>query len=232
MQPERRAVVFDLDDTLYPYRRFKVSGFLAVARQLHADHGLDVRLGFAALLRASRGPDRGREVQACLSQYDLPADRLHELLDAFRHHAPRLRLPRAASRVLATLRGSGFRLGVLTNGQPSIQQRKVAALGLHDHVDTVVYAAAHGRGTGKPDPDTFAEVARRLDVPAARIVFVGDDEVCDVAGATGAGMRAVRCTAWTRRSDPTAAPVIVHHLAQVPGVAHQLLEEAPNRHAA
>ena len=45
MPPERRAVVFDLDDTIYPYRRFKLSGFAEVARHLERTCALDARLG-------------------------------------------------------------------------------------------------------------------------------------------------------------------------------------------
>jgi hypothetical protein len=40
-----------------------------------------------------------------------------------------------------------WRLGVLTNGVPAIQARKVAALGLGAVVE-VVFASAHGTGAG------------------------------------------------------------------------------------
>ncbi len=232
MPPESRAVVFDLDDTLYPYRRFTLSGFLAVARHLEDTCGLDARLALAALLGARRGPDRGREIQACLVQHDLGADRLSELVDLLRHHEPRLRLPRASVRALTALRRDGWRVGVLTNGQPTIQRRKVVALGLTPLVDVVVYATAHGRGLGKPDPEPFAEIARRLGAPARRTVFVGDDEHCDIGGAVRAGMHPVRCAAWTRPIHSTAARAVVHQLTEVPAIARTLLEEASNRHAA
>jgi putative hydrolase of the HAD superfamily len=232
MQHDRRAVVFDLDDTLYPYRRFTVSGFLAVARHLEATCGLDVRLGFAALVRASRGVDRGREIQACLAQHDLDAGLASELTDVLRHHTPRLRLPATSRRTLVTLRRDGWRIGVLTNGQPTIQQRKIEALALADHVDAVLYAAAWGSGVGKPEAEPFAAVARALDVPARRVVFVGDDEQRDIAGAVRAGMVAVRCAVWIRPAEFTAAAVTVDRLSHVPVIARTLLEEASNPHAA
>ncbi len=232
MPPERRAVIFDLDDTIYPYRRFKLSGFAEVARHLERTCALDVRLGFSALVGAARGIDRGREIQACLAQHDLPIALTSELIQLFRHHQPRLRLPRSAAHTLATLRDDGWRIGVLTNGQPSIQRRKVDALGLTPYVDAIVYASACGRGVGKPEPDAFAEIARQVRVPARHTVFVGDDERCDVQGAIDAGMRAVRCRVWTRAADSTAAAAAIDRLTQIPTVARALLEEAPNRHAA
>ncbi len=232
MPHDRRAVVFDLDDTLYPYRRFKTSGFVAVAAHLQETCGLDARLGFAALHGASRGAWRGRELQACLAQHDLSPALLPELVDVFRHHAPRLRLPAVVSRTLSLLRADGWRLGVLTNGQASIQARKVAALDLERLVDTIVYATTTGSGLGKPDPAPFAEIARRLHVPAARIVCVGNDERCDVEGARLAGMQTIRCDAWVDNPASTVAGARVDRMGDVPAIALALLKEASNCHAA
>jgi putative hydrolase of the HAD superfamily len=232
MRRDTRAVIFDLDDTLYPYRRFKLSGFLAVARHLCDRAGLDVRLGFTALAHASRGSQRGTELQACLAQHDLPAEWVSELVDVLRYHEPRLTLPLVSRRTLRTLREDGWRLGILTNGPRSIQAAKVAALGLAPLVDVVGYASAIGTGRGKPDPDAFAWIARELSVAAGRAVFVGNDEQCDISGAAGAGMLPVRCAVWASSSDPTSARAVVHRLSQVPAVASSLIKEASNRHAA
>ncbi len=232
MRRDARAVIFDLDDTLYPYRRFKLSGFLAVARHLSERAGLDSRLGFAAMTAASRGPSRGQELQACLAQHDLPAEWLPELIDILRHHEPRLTLPRVSRRVLQSLREHGWRLGVLTNGPRSIQAAKVAALGLAPFVDVIGYASAVGSGGGKPDADAFAWIARRLSVPAGRVIHVGDDERCDVRGAVAAGMVPVRCAVWTPLAGITAARAVVDRLSALPVIASSLIEEASNRHAA
>jgi putative hydrolase of the HAD superfamily len=157
---------------------------------------------------------------------------LPDLVDVLRYHQPRLTLPPASRRVLRVLREDGWRLGVLTNGPRSIQAAKVAALGLAPLVDVVGYASAIGTGRGKPDPETFAWMARELSVTASRAVFVGDDERCDISGAAAAGMIPIRCVAWTPSSALTAARAVVDRLAQVPVAALSLLEEASNRHAA
>lgn len=234
MRRDSRGVVFDLDDTLYPYRRFKMSGFLAVATHLHARAGLDLRLGFAAMAGASRGRQRGEELQACLAQHDLPAAWLPELLDVFRYHAPRLRLPSTSRRTLRTLRAEGWRLGVLTNGSPSIQTSKMTALGIAPFVDVITCATTVGRGEGKPDPDAFAHIARQLSVPASRVVFVGDDVRCDIDGARAAGMLPVHCRAWTGgEAEPArSALAITNRLTDMPAIATSLIEEASKSHAA
>jgi putative hydrolase of the HAD superfamily len=186
----------------------------------------------AALLRSSRGPDRNREIQACLELFALPSDLLDELLVVVRDHTPRLVLSVHAASALNFLRRSGWRIGILTNGEAEVQERKIDALGLWSAVDTVVYATTCGTGNGKPDPVPFRDVARQLDVEPHRAVFVGNDEVCDVAGAIGAGMHAVLCSVWVRPSASTRARRIVNHLSEVPAAAQALLKGGSSSHAA
>jgi putative hydrolase of the HAD superfamily len=232
MSPDSRAVVFDLDDTLYPYRRFVESGLAAVAAHLEHAHGVNGNWVFNWLLQASRGADRGHELQACLAVLRLSPGLLPVLLRILRAHTPSLQLPHASARALEALRSDGWRLGVLTNGAPSVQARKVEALGVARRVDAVVYAAEHGSGAGKPETAPFAEVARRLGVPPARIVFVGDDARADVEGARNAGMRAIHCAVWTAPSPDAAPGAVLRRLSRVPDVARALLAETPNCHAA
>jgi putative hydrolase of the HAD superfamily len=231
--PERRAVLFDLDDTLYPYRRFRMSGFVAVADWLTDRYGADRRATLRILARAARGPARGQEVQVALAALQLPASLTSPLVSLVLEHEPRLRLPAPSLAVLRTLRRDGWRLGIVTNGAPAVQARKVAALGLDRHVNTIVYAAEWGSGRGKPDPEPFLEAAERLRVAPAHAVVVGDSDECDVAGATGAGMRAVKCTAWIdRRAVVRRSVPVAHRLSLVPGLARTLLTEVARRHVA
>jgi putative hydrolase of the HAD superfamily len=84
---------------------------------------------------------------------------------------------------------------VVTNGLREVQARKVAALNLEGLVDAVVYAHDYGSGAGKPDREPFLEALGRLDVPADKTVFVGDDDYCDIFGASRVGMHTVLAAA-------------------------------------
>jgi len=46
-------------------------------------------------------------------------------------------------------------------------------------------------GYSKPDPRAFLVAAARFDVPASRMIHIGDDWDCDVVGATGVGAIAI-----------------------------------------
>jgi putative hydrolase of the HAD superfamily len=214
--------VFDLDDTLYPYRQFVLSGFAAVAAYLERHHGIPSSRALETL-KAARRRRPGRELQKLCETFDLPASYVPALVALIRSHRPSLRLPTRSALVLRSLRRH-WRLGVLTNGIPSVQVRKVAALGLDRLVDAVVCAVDCGDGRGKPASDGFVEILVRLGTAPDRAVFVGDDPCADVAGATRIGMKTIHVV---RGRAPHAAPVppdaAVASLAEVPTLAAVLV---------
>ncbi len=61
-----------------------------------------------------------------------------------------------------SLRASGFKVGVVTNGPPS-QWAKFEAAGIANEFDAVCISAVVG--SWKPDMEIFAEAARICDVP-------------------------------------------------------------------
>jgi len=217
------AVVFDLDDTLYPELRFSLSGYAAVATAVAAETGMPGNVLYRFLVRRYRTHGREGLLQALCAAFALPRHEVPRLVEIIRTHRPRLRLPRPSREVLGTLRARGHRLGILTNGLPSTQRGKVRALGIEDLVDVVIYAAEHAP-EGKPAPVCFATVLARLDVAAGRAAFVGDHPEKDIAGAAAAGLRPI----WLpgRRLDPAppAAEAVAQSLADVPALVGRLLE--------
>jgi putative hydrolase of the HAD superfamily len=222
MPRSERAVIFDLDDTLYPLERFVLSGFDAVASHLHALFGVDRLQAWTTMLQAFHNGGRGRELQICLATCGLPEAMAPSLVNVIRRHRPALALPDPARQMLLSL-AAGWRIGVVTNGIPEIQARKVAALGLADRVDTIVYADAVG--AGKPDPAPFLEASRRLKVGVNRTVFVGNDPVRDVFGAWRVGMRTIHVAGHGSAAGQAAlvADARVRSLSEVPHVAARLV---------
>ena len=109
---------------------------------------------------------------------------------------------------------------MLTNGEPHIQRRKVAALGIGDLVDDVLFAAECGDGTGKPAPSAFRAALDRLNVEAARAVFVGDDPRTDIEGAAAVGMKTIHVMSYFGEDERCGAPscrIHVRRLDLIPG---------------
>jgi len=80
-------------------------------------------------------------------------------------------------------------LGAVTNGNADLQ-----AIGLSHHFTVAI--AAHQFGRAKPDPDIFLAACEALGVAPQEAVYVGDDVLLDVQGAQQAGLRAV----WLNRT--------------------------------
>jgi putative hydrolase of the HAD superfamily len=222
--PEPTAVLFDLDDTLYPERRFALSGYAAIADRLATETGIPSGVLFRFLVHRFR--ERGREglLQALCAAYALPAGEVPRLVEIIRSHPPRLRLPRLATDVLRALRAQGHRLAVLTNGLPSVQRAKVAALGVGPLVDAVVFAQEHAPD-GKPARVCFAAALGRLGVAPTHAVFVGDHPDKDIAGAAAAGLRPIWLAGRGSGPAPPAATAVAATLTEVPGLVARLLEE-------
>lgn len=217
-----RAIIFDLDDTLYPREQYVQSGLSAVARHVAAER----RCGFEHAQRVLSGAHRespGREFQALSARLGLPASHIDIWVAVFRAHTPVLALADDARHTLRQLRQEGFALAILTNGLPSVQAHKIAALGLEAHVDHVVYAEEHAPA-GKPHASAFGDVLRRLGATAAECVMVGDDVRCDIEGARAAGLRAIRLDRYRdTRAAACAADAVAAGLDEIPRLAASLL---------
>jgi putative hydrolase of the HAD superfamily len=231
VRPER-ALIFDLDDTLYNERRFALSGYAVVAAHVEATTGLPRRLVFRHLRDCLKRGDRPIAFQTVCDRFGIAETVLARWRQVFRTHEPRLRLPRATQQMLRSVRRE-WRVGILTNGLPEVQRRKVAALGLDSLVDRIVYAAEHG-GIGKPRPEPFLAAARALRVIPERSVFVGNDPWMDVWGASQVGMHAV----WLDRMllepvirvvMPASPRAVIRQISEVPAVAERLVDRECHR---
>jgi putative hydrolase of the HAD superfamily len=230
MLPER-AILFDLDDTLHPLRLFVRSGFAAVAAHLERRHGVDGQAALKTLAGEAVGANRGRELQTLVTMLRLPPSIMPDLVQIMRDHTPDIQLPEDSRRALELLRPD-WRLGIVTNGIPAMQRRKIAALGLDDLVDAVIYAEEHGAGGGKPEREPFIAAVHLLGVQVERTVFVGDDEWCDLVGATRVGMRTVFFGSPRHARPSFHADAIAHTLLDVPALADSLVPAERCQHVA
>jgi putative hydrolase of the HAD superfamily len=216
-----RGIVLDLDDTLYPRERFVLSGFAAVARHAAAAHGVAADVAYALLVRARAGAGRGHELQALCRRFDLPPSLVPALVDVYRRHMPSLWLNHGVADALHALRASGWGLAVLTHGLPSVQFRKVAALGVALLVDEVVYADEHAAGG---QAAAFQAAFDALELRAEQCVFVGGDPDAALRGARHAGMLAIRVARPGITTPADDADLVIEGFTQLPEAARGLLE--------
>jgi putative hydrolase of the HAD superfamily len=128
-----------------------------------------------------------------IAHFELPSGLAERLLSDYRTGFPSACLLFTdAAQTLASLRESGLKLGLITNGSVRMQSRKLECLALSPMFDTILISDAEG--ISKPDPQIFSRALERLNASPAQAVFVGDHPEVDVPGARAAGMRAI----WRR----------------------------------
>jgi putative hydrolase of the HAD superfamily len=191
------AVLFDLDDTLYSQQQWLDGAWHAVATRAARD-GVDAQRLEAVLHElVAGGSDRGRIIDRAVAP----------LVTAFRAHAPAVLDPYPG--VVDALDELHRRvpLGLISDGDPSIQRAKLAALDLGPFFTSVVLSDEHGRAHRKPDPLPFRVALAQLGVEPTDAVYIGDRPAKDVAGAVGAGLRAVRVRTgeWSGEPDDPRA---------------------------
>ena len=193
-----QAVIFDLDGTLLDRRRsfakFVREQWLRFAHVLTA---VDQEHYVQTLIHADRDgyAPRHELFTRIITHCSLPPEFAATLLKDYRTGFPNacVLFPDAVP-TLSSLRAAGIKLGLITNGSVRMQSAKLSVLGIGAMFDTILISEAEGMS--KPQREIFERALEILKVPTAHAVYVGDHADVDVAGARGAGMRAV----WRR--DP------------------------------
>jgi putative hydrolase of the HAD superfamily len=186
-----KAIVFDLDDTLYPEREYVRSGFRAVGEWAEQRLGISQAIVRAELQALFDADFRGDTFQWWLSEQGLPESLLVEMVGIFRTHTPRITLYPDAQRALEDLRPR-YRFGLVTEGRRANQEAKVRALGLERWLSAVVILGEEDSAEWKPSRKPFDRVLGMLSVAGGEAVYVGDNPRKDFRGAREAGMATIR----------------------------------------
>lgn len=219
-----KAVIFDLDDTLYRELDFVESGFGAVARALARRSGLAEEALAARMQRLLETEGRGAIFDRILDEVaptGRTADDVRWLLYVYRSHRPRIALFPEAGPMLDRLRQAGIRLGIVTDGAGTVQRNKIAALGLEPCVDAIVCTDEIGRDWWKPSVTPFNVALTLLDTDPADAAYVGNDPGKDFAGPNLLGMLTIQIGNWGRGSEIPAthsASHFIESLEQVPAL--------------
>ena len=79
-------------------------------------------------------------------------------------------------------------MGIISNGSPDVQYRKLKTLGIKHLFDCILLSEKVG--IRKPDPKIFWKATTSLAKEPEECLYVGDSYERDVLGAKKAGMRA------------------------------------------
>lgn len=217
-----KAVLFDLDDTLFDHRyssrcalialqsRYPALGYvplddleaanLEILNEVHVD-----------VLRGAIGPDEARERRfgMLFGRFgaSLSADELRELAAWYRQeYCTSWRATPGATALLQTLKARRLRTAIVSNNLLEEQLQKLRVCDLHEHLDVLVISEE--AGVSKPDARIYEIALERLGIAPDEAVMIGDAWENDIVGARIAGIRAIWYNCYGTQNPDASIPEI------------------------
>ena len=198
-----KAVIFDIDDTLYSYTRGNVLGLKAVADYMEAHFGFTPERTAAATARAmavvnermgyvcAAIHNRAIRYQVLLENEGLPVMPHAGNLDDVYWKAilDNVEIEPGVVDYIRSLKASGIRVGVGTNMTVRIQYDKLERIGVAEMIDFIV--SSEEAGVEKPAPKFYDLCVAKAGCEPGEIAFIGDNLKNDAIAACEAGMKGI-----------------------------------------
>ncbi len=187
-----KAVIFDLDDTLYGEKEYVRSGYNAVAKLLPQVEDVERKLWEAFENKKSA-------IDEVLVSEGIYTDELkQQCLETYRYHQPDIHLYADVIDMLIQLRKRGYQLGMITDGRPEGQRAKLKVLGLEQYIDHIIITdELGGIEYRKPNETAFKLLKKHFSVDYAEMCYVGDNIKKDFVAPERLGMKPI----WFRNTD-------------------------------
>ncbi len=160
------------------------------------------------------------QVERFLQHLNLPARLVPDLLEAWTtpllHHRPQ---PMPDVRAVLAELAQAYRLAVICNTGSTpgwVLRELMAADGLAEHFQVLTFSNEHRMA--KPNPQIYHLTVSALQVPPATAIHIGDNPRTDVAGARGAGLRAVWFNSRAMDDSAPGADGVIHRLSELPSL--------------
>lgn len=187
-----KAVVFDLDDTLYGEKEYVRSGYRAIADAIPQIEEMDKKL-WEAFEQKKSAIDAVLEAEGIYNE-----EIKQKCLSIYRFQQPDIHFYEGAKELLQKLRLEGYKLGVITDGRPEGQRAKIKALGLEELVDYIIVTdELGGVEYRKPNPAAFIKMQEVFGVAFEEMCYLGDNIRKDFVAPEMLGMRSF----WFQNTD-------------------------------
>jgi HAD superfamily hydrolase (TIGR01549 family) len=196
-----KAVIFDLDDTLFDRKAAQVK-ILGNFRSKYAELFEDIEdsMVATAFFEADRLADehfqaggdprylRLNRFKFFLNMLSIEEDYAEEMTSYYNDLYSRADSEMPGAKDIVNKLDGKYSLGVITNGATDTQYLKLENLGLRGKFAAILISEE--AGMQKPEPQIFWKAAEKLSCPPKECLFVGNSFNGDVVGAKNADMRA------------------------------------------
>ncbi len=218
-----KAVLFDLDDTLFDHRHSSRSG-LSVLQREFPDHIGKIPLDelertnleilnavHVEVLAGALTPDeaRAKRFGKLLRSYGLEpsAEQLQRVASDYRlSYQSSRRAVRGAQRLLLELRKRGLKTAIVSNNLVDEQMDKLRHCELAHLLDSLTISEE--AGYTKPDVRIFQTALDRLGCRSEEVVIIGDSWENDILGGRAAGIRGIWYNCYSTQIPDETVPEI------------------------
>lgn len=202
---EVKAVVFDMDDTLYSERQYIESGFRVVAENLcelikkrDCERGRllgEVTVDSLMAFMLDEFNKGHRAIDLAMDKCEIADEKTRkDIISLYRGQKPVLTLYPWADELINWLVTEGGltknELGVITDGVVNAQHAKLTALGLDDRIGhTLVTDELGGPQFRKPCDVAYRVMALRMQVDFADMIYIGNNPTKDLKAPRELGMK-------------------------------------------
>ncbi|MFH0808525.1 MAG: HAD-IA family hydrolase [archaeon] len=196
----KKAVLFDLDNTLYDYEAPHRKALKSVYDVLKNEIGISFAK-FKELYKISKA-EIHRELTGSASSHNRVLyfqrliEKTHNTVDPmiilklysvyWDTLLKNMKLGKGVLDTLKELKKRGLKVGIVSDLTTHIQLRKIQKLGITKYVDVLV--TSEEAGSEKPHAIMFLLALNKLDVSWHDSIFVGDNSVNDIEGANAIRM--------------------------------------------
>jgi len=206
-----KAVLFDLDDTLYDRKlaqkkttEFIIRQFPHVFNAFETDRIVEAYIESDLITSeeydagAPSEGQRKRRSRLFLELLGIKDDLTDAIAEIYVREYPTINTPKPGAVKLVNELSKRFPVGIVSNGLPDVQYRKLDTIGLRNVFSCIVLSEEIG--IRKPDPRIFHRAAGLLNLQPSECLHVGDSYRSDVIGAKNSGM----LSCWLKHEQSAA----------------------------
>lgn len=186
-----KALIFDLDDTLYYEKEYVLGAFKEVTYYLGNKYDENAERLYNRSKEILETLGRGKIFDIICEENNFNED-IRKLIDIYRNSTPKLELYEDSKEFLNWARNQEYKLGIITDGCSKVQWNKIKGLGIEELVDKIIVTDDLGKEFWKPHEKSYLDMMKWFNINKNECIYIGDNPNKDFIGARELGMKTVR----------------------------------------
>lgn len=171
-----KAIIFDLDDTLYSERQYIDSGYHHIAKIISNKIGIKEDAIYKIMVDLFN-KDSSYVFNRLYDKLEIPylESEIIKLVDAYRNHKPQIIFYDDVIPCINSMKEIGIKSGIISDGHINSQKNKIEALHADKYFNKIILTDELGREYWKPHPKAFEIMQAAMDIEYDEMMYIGDN---------------------------------------------------------